>query len=522
MAGLIIGSKEYLINMKVHLALITLETNSPLFLSAGDEHLVQDNLLIRDHHNLPVIHASQITGALRHLYQRTFDDASWQCLFGQTNDESNAASILVPSNTVLRDINHQMVPLYCPHADITADPLLANLLEDAPVIIDRVKLNNYGVVDNKFDYTVVPTGYRFSFTIELKDLADKYDTAWQNVLQLFEHHLFKLGGATKSGFGVFKLVTEHSVQFSFDYKNKAHKQALLDWNQHPSTFPVEFIQSQQQHNHSCLVWPKQNAFTQDIYNAEFKFSAKQGLHFGASEQGLSHWFINLSDAKTSDKPGNQVKQIERLPKITWTKKANGRLIAKSYVYPVIPTTAVKGAVLQQARYLLSRGFQQYLPALELLTGKVEEDKVNPDNTHSQASVMDWYVSFNYIPTYLEDCAPENPIEANFFRNHNRINRLTGGVMQGGLFSEEYTWQDEFELRITLDYYRLEMLLAHPDANPSNVTMNEVRIVLAVIDRAIADFNDELAKLGGLTSMGYGSVSVEEVQSLRDIQFAKEA
>lgn len=512
--GLIIGSKEYLINMKVHLALITLETTSPLFLSAGDQNLILDNLLIRDHHNLPVIHASQITGALSHLYQRTFDESSWQSLFGQTTDESNAASILVPSNTVLRDINHQMVPLYCPHADIAADPLLANLLEDAPVIIDRVKLNNYGVVDNKFDYTVVPTGYRFSFTLELNDLADKYDTAWQNVLQLFEHPLFKLGGATKSGFGVFKLVTEHSVQFSFDYKNKAHKQALLNWDQHPSTFPIEFIQAQQQQNNSRLVWPKRNAFTQDTYSAEFKFSAKQGLHFGASEQELSHWIIVNQDMRPVRKNENQIKHVEMLPKVSWYSPSQGEINASSYIYPVIPTTAVKGAVLQQARFLLSRGFEQYLPALELLTGKVEEHKAKPDNTYSQASVMDWFVSFAYVWDDIK--------EKIALRNHNRINRLTGGVMQGGLFSEEYTWQDEFELRITLDYYRLEKLLAHPDANSSNVTMNEVRIVLAVIDRAIADFNDGLAKLGGLTSMGYGSVSVEEVQSLRDIQFAKEA
>lgn len=475
-----------------HLALITIEATTPLYLSAGDEHLVFDNQVIRDHHGLPVIYASQITGALSELYQRSFDKLSWQRLFGQSDEDKKEASLLVPSDTVLRDSNHQLVQLYCPKANIQTDPLLNNLLADAPIIIDRVKLNDYGVVDNKFDYTVLPTGCRFSFTLELEDTTHELAQAWQNVLSLFNHPLFKLGSATHNGFGALKVIVEHSYQFSFNLTNEYHVETLLQWDQHPSNFPTDFIKEQQDN-----TWPEAKEFKKDIISVNHNIVAKHGLHFGATEQDLSNWVFGSEVLFGDNKDTTaQVKKIERLPFIKWGNDASKPQFS-CWILPVIPSTAIKGAILQQAKYLASRGYEQYLPALTLLTGMVNEEK-----NVSQASILDWQVNRN-------DQLPTTFFEKHQ-RQHNFINRLTSGVMNGGLFSEEYTWQDNFDVKITLDKYRLDLLLEHPEVKKSSdITKESIAVALVFIDRAIADLNDNLLKLGGLNNMGYGTVAITE-------------
>lgn len=487
--------------MKTYHALITLETTSPLYLNAGDHHVLYDNILIRDHHGLPCIYGTQIIGALSELFASYFPEHHC-ALFGQASGDKQVASLLVPSDSVMRDSTHTLVDLYRPHSEIQADFLLANLLEDAPVLIDRVQLNKFGVVANKYEYIVIPSGCRFSFTLELTDHDDEYSDAWAQLLGLIAHPLFRLGSATHQGFGVLKPIYAHCHQFAFNMTNSDHRRALRRWDGHPSTFPIAFIddhRADDEHraDQASFDWQGTNhkaSWANSSWSLTKDYRAEAGLHFGASNQLLTKWQPQNEQAHSAIKADreHQLKTVERLPHITWQPDNGNTLRAQVDIVTVIPTTGIKGAVCKQAIYLANSLFHDKQhgvhAALRKILGYVDES-----NNKSQASVLNWLVSHTLVSTIGE-------------RMHNKIDRLTSGVMAGGLFAEEFTFQDSFQLTIDIDAHRLmqlwkDYLKTHPSTSSQALSM-----AFALLDRALTDLDTQLLKVGGLQAAGYGTVA----------------
>jgi CRISPR/Cas system CSM-associated protein Csm3 (group 7 of RAMP superfamily) len=181
----------------LHIARITIEAASPISLAAGEGD-VFDVMLARDALGLPVIPGASLQGVLKSLLTRTNPPLATK-LFGTMQGRSTTAGRLQFSNAAVHNGSNQAVKA---SDDPAADDLLRRLLADDPLLRDHVALDHRGTAANtaKFDRTAVPVGTRFSFELLMWGSADD-GADFTAVLNLLTLPLFRLGGATRRGYG---------------------------------------------------------------------------------------------------------------------------------------------------------------------------------------------------------------------------------------------------------------------------------------------------------------------------------
>lgn len=200
----------------LHIARITFDAASPISLAAGEGD-VFDVMLARDALGLPMIPGASLQGVLKSLMMRT-GEASAKELFGTMAGRSTTAAKLKFSTAAIHNSRNEAV---CADDDPESDPLLRRLLADDPLLRDHVKLSHRGSVDGdaKFDRTAVPVGTRFSFELLMWGGKEEGED-FSDVLNLLGHPLFRLGGATRRGFG-----RVDKVRVSCRYFDKPAEQA---------------------------------------------------------------------------------------------------------------------------------------------------------------------------------------------------------------------------------------------------------------------------------------------------------
>jgi len=99
---------------------------------------------------------------------------------------------------------------------LETDPLYRAVLQQAhtPLLRDRVRLTHRGAAADKgkFDRSILPAGHRFALELRLWS-HQLEDPAWERLLGLFAHPLFRLGGATRAGLGAMRPVQCHQRRF---------------------------------------------------------------------------------------------------------------------------------------------------------------------------------------------------------------------------------------------------------------------------------------------------------------------
>ena len=215
----------------VHLAKITLEAVTPLSIGLGKGHDLFDNFIVRDANGLPAIPGSSFAGVLRHLYMSIHGaDIEAQELFGVGSAPENheddggrfGSSRVQVSWGTIHDSRDRPVEGLLLGDDLKrlTDPLLASVLERAPLKRDHVRIDCRGSAEDKgqFDRVSLPAGYRFSLELSLWRRNQDRE-AWHDLIELLWRPELRLGGRTRGGLGAVRIVRLHQESFNLRDEN---------------------------------------------------------------------------------------------------------------------------------------------------------------------------------------------------------------------------------------------------------------------------------------------------------------
>ncbi len=211
----------------IHILRVTIQAKSPVSLGSGKivendrrrqekpamnlsgeaanaaNEPAQASAIARDANGLPTFPGSSIQGVLLSLWLKKNGLESAKEMFGfEDKDGMGQAGKIVCSWAVVHDSNDVAVTEPIGDAAIKNDKVLSRLASSNPRWRDHAAMNSRHSVDNrrKFARTAAPRGTRFS--LELTAWGDdEMEKALIEVARLFRHPRFRLGGASRRGYG---------------------------------------------------------------------------------------------------------------------------------------------------------------------------------------------------------------------------------------------------------------------------------------------------------------------------------
>ncbi|CAA6800672.1 MAG: DUF324 domain-containing protein [uncultured Sulfurovum sp.] len=192
-----------------YVAQILIEATTPLKVGSGDSDIAIDSPVLKNWNGYPMIQGTSMAGVLRDALDDRLD-----LLFGR-----KMGSRVLVSHVHLVDNDNTI-----PYALGKSSEFLEHY-KDLP-IREHVAITHKGVAKStgKFDEEVVYTGSRFKF--ELEFLADKDSNDdkqyWFDILTELGSPLFRLGGGSTKGFGQIKVIEclEKTYTIGEDYHEK--------------------------------------------------------------------------------------------------------------------------------------------------------------------------------------------------------------------------------------------------------------------------------------------------------------
>lgn len=445
-------------------ARITLEATTPLSVGSGRRDAIYDCPVVTDANGLPVIPGTALAGVIRQAYADTADDKAVRNLFGYAGEDSAASRVEVSFGHI-HNQNNQPVDGRVDSSGLEQDALLGTLLQDLP-FRDNVKLNHRGVATEtgKFDRSYVPAGHRFTFDMAFWSGSTE-DADWKNLLSLLHSPAFRLGGATRRGFGEFKLVAMDENVLQLAKGQDLSKLAALNRKLQAAKTPVA-NRSQPRHQFVEL-------------NADIR--ACDYWMMGSGDQAIQHQSSNPDKVAVSEKI------------VQWTGN-QGRYTEKAQV--VVPASGIKGALRHRLAFHYNR-----------LTGVFAEGKTEQELNDLSEQNPATQAIFGYVAPKANDAcysgaismsdiylAPET-LQAQVLQ-HNSIDRFTGGVRNHVLFSEELLYQGpelKIKLAVHLPTLKRNLALARADADK----------VLAALASTLDDLTQERLAIGHGSAKGYG-------------------
>ena len=435
-----------------HMARLVLETVTPLSIASGSSDGVFDTLLVRDANDLPAIPGTSLAGVLRSL----LDEKQAERLFGYADGNVGEASRVQVSWGCIHDSNNQPVEGLQLEAEgqkrLKDDTLLKLASESQPLVRDHVKIDHRGTASDqaKFDRTALPAGYRFSVEISLWSDATE-DPDWNLLLSLFTSPALRLGGATRRGYGALSCISAHGR--SFDLRNAEDFQLFSGNSRHiGNTESLPPIQ----------IKP---ATDTSIETANVSLEAEDFWRFGQGNEPVTQ----------SAKPADLLPDLE--PRVIWENNRGKLLLGMVR----IPASGIKGAIAHRTAYhysCLTDAFDteklpEENPALRYLFGYTDKEEA-----HAGAII----INDEFIP--VSDSQFSQMM-------HNAIDRFTGGVQQGALFSEELCFKAPINFSLLLLHNKLSRDFEHHD------------LALKSFELALQDLADGRLSLGAAANRGHG-------------------
>lgn len=391
-------------------AFITLECVTPLSVKADESDITLDSRIVRDINGYPVIPGTSIAGVLRSVARQCGTDE--KSYFGYSGDNDQPSQIQVSFGFAHNAQNKIKLglDLMAIESQQEVDQCLKDLM---PIIRDQVAINEYGASSkgSKMDRTAVPKGTRFSF--ELNWATDSQnEEQWHKILAWVSHPSFRLGGLTHRGFG--KVAVQSIKKQAYDLSTE---EGFANWQ---SNRTLEFnAQNGQPHEQEVLQ-------TENFVSFQLDLQAEDFWRVGQGEKAL---------------PGNYSKEPDIKPYtekvIQWDSANQPRLSKEPQV--VIPASGIKGALRHRTLYHFRR----------LLNDVSDGLKVENDATYQNAHLVDLFGdiqgekakvgSLILDDIYLEKTPPTK------IMMHNKIDRFTGGTIDGALFSEQLLYGGGFSI-----------------------------------------------------------------------------
>lgn len=394
---------------------VVFEAESAHAIHTGHGDTTHDTLIVRDANGLPTLSGSSLAGVLRHQYQQQFGVEATQYLFGYAKGSEGQNSWLnVAWGLVHNSHNKPQEGLLTPE-HIAKDALLTKLKDQKPIVRQRVRLNEYGATagTGKFDVTLMPAGVRYTSWLSYWcDGSDESVLYWNELQTLLKDNPLRIGQGTKDGYGLFKIVNLYQA----------------DWDLRTEDGCKQYCQrSRKRENHQGLTAVNLNSDTNNQVRATLSLEAESGWRVGGGEK-------DLQDTNNSRIP-DLLPMHE--PRIEW-QAGVGHFITKD-VY-LLPATAIKGALRHRVAYhynCLAESFcedqQSYStddnPAVKALFGFAQDDESHA----GLVALRDIYLIEQQSQTVM----------------HNKIDRYTGGVMHGALFSEVILWKSQIKVELDI-------------------------------------------------------------------------
>ncbi|HIF9152504.1 TPA: RAMP superfamily CRISPR-associated protein [Photobacterium damselae] len=455
----------------ISVAKLVIETVSPMAIATGSRETNFDTALVRDMNGLPMIPASAIAGVWSHLTQRHLGGDACRYWFGADKTASQGdfmPSHLTITDARLHDSHNVPVSNYMTSEQIAADSLLTTCVLDRPHHRDRVAINDRSVAKEnaKFDQIVLPKGLRFSVTVRWQGELDSANA----ILALWSLRQMAFGSSTRNGLGQIALVASEIK--SFDLKQGESQGKALQTYVFDHRVPTEQAEFVSATNTSLLL-------------AQLPLKALDNWRCGSGSEVL-----------------NQANQDKNVGIITYSEPSwhwahhrasndNGTMT------PVLCGSSIKGILAHRMAYHYRKHCEIWAEKME--NASHEEWQTRPEELKGLLGHADDTDHAQSLAGLLmvDDC-PLSDYQTTL-RYHNAIDRFTGGVRKGALYSEELLYQPKFTVKIWLTH-----LPTAPSTNDEKKAWPNV--ILAFKD-TIRDIELGLLPMGA--GSGRGSSLVEK-------------
>lgn len=431
---------------KRYLARVVVEAATPLAVGTGNKDVLTDALVARDLNGLPYIPGSSIAGVLRHIIGDNNDKNS---IFGFQEGDKGRGSRIIFTDAVLLDENGE-----AQDGLKTAEKSEFLSHYDALPIRQHVRINDLGSAADKgkFDEQVVYQGSRFVFEMEMVDNDDN-ESRFLEVLDNIYTQLFHLGGGTRCGFGAIKVI---DVQYrSLDLNNTEELELYI-------TKSSSLKQS----------WEGYESHSP-------QGGARQPWHEYVLELCPQDFFLFSSGFNDDDADITPVTESY----VIWD---SGKGDFKKEEGLLIPATSLKGALAHRVAYHWNK-IKGY--TLENGNGKVGDDNEAVKSLFGSAGSGSEDISRGNVlfsDVILEPSAGR--LQDSKLLNHVTIDRITGGTIDGHLFTEKVAHRPDVVIKEVL-YVNTEVL--------------KDKDIKDALERSLQDICDGLLPLGGGTERGHG-------------------
>lgn len=323
-----------------------------------------------------------------------------------------------------------------------------------------------------FDRTVVPRGTRFTFEIAHwsssgnEELLSAGSEEWERLRAALTDSRLRFGAQTRAGLGAVEVVRFREWIFDIAKPEDVSRLALLSTDL--QRFAAEGTERPL----------RQTGPAPRVYRVRPSDFWRVG--------GVENAVASPTDPDRGD--ADMAPFVEEV--VEW--RQTGRIEAR---YLLIPGSSLKGALRHRTAFHLAR-----------LSGRLLDAEVGePSESLDDESVL--AEMFGSVKTggggqrgrvLIDDVVvpwmDAHPRLATI--THNSIDRFSGGVRSGFLFSEQMVWKGDFEIRVTL--------LSGSQAGTSSIADT-------ALDLAITDLLEGRLAIGAASGRGHGRLTGEIVQ-----------
>ena len=450
-----------------------IEAATPFKICSDDYSVIMDSPVLTDINGLPLIPGTSLAGVLRRMlsdYCKNDTDKehnSVRDIFGYTEGDNGNGSRIMFSHAIIVDKDGS------PVVDIpeNLNDFLNLFVSGSLPVRERNAVNGKGttIKHSKFDEQIAPKGLRFVFEIEFKgNSGDHKDTkTWNNVLNLIKSDNFRLGGGTRHGFGLFKLINLRENIYRLNDQKELNEYLDRCFLSGAKELFDDYENNLKNNNPISL--------TGDLGTIEYKLKLKP-----------RDFFIFSSGYGSEDASAD----ITPLKEITISYNKN----KPDKIYYVLPASSVKGAISHRIAF-------HYNAIKKIFTDKIDKEKIELSTSPQNPACKLLFGSKkekkgkeedNYAgKTFFEDIFVEESKCKLVPLQHVSIDRFTGKSIDGALFSEEV-------LRISENNEINIRFIVKKEVFEKDSDIKEA------LKRTIFDIENGLLPLGGGVNRGHGA------------------
>ena len=432
------------------LARVVLELKTPLAIGSGNKNIKTDSVVAKDVNGLPYIPGTTLAGLIRHA----LPEGKVQRQMGWQEKEGGEGSRLIITEAKLLSADGTPIDGLSSRQDA-----ITRLCRELP-IRQHVRINSQGtaVEGGKFDEEIVPKGTRFCFECELL-CEEKCDDLMDKVIAILQTNDFRIGSGSRSGLGQIAVI-------------KVWRK-LLDL-----TKPEELALYLQKSSSLMPLWsgfeemPTQVLSSNSYIRYQLHLQPTNFVFFGSG----------FGDERSD-------MTFVREPMIEWDGD-HAHVVTREQVV-LISASSVKGALAHRTAYHYNKleGFfadKKPIEELEDYGGKGKEAVKILFGSEGNSEGKDKRRGLILFSDFIKERKKSSEAKV---LNHVKIDRFTGGAMDGALFSEEvlYASGESFDMELLL--HKQEMEGEH---------------VIPAFEAALIDLCKGFLPLGGGVNKGFGT------------------